>query len=71
MFGNNRTLVSDQGLCTVVIAGRPELGAPDWPVNVPGKLTSEQDVTDVVAWLASQRVKVPGQPFSASSSGLH
>ena len=30
-------LVSDQGLRTIVIAGRPELGAPDWRGNVPGK----------------------------------
>ena len=29
-------LVSDQGLRTVVITGRPELGAPDWRGNVPG-----------------------------------
>ena len=28
-------LVSDQGLRTIVIAGRPELGAPDWRGNVP------------------------------------
>ena len=30
-------LVSDQGLRTIVITGRPELGAPDWRGNVPGK----------------------------------
>src|SRR5262249_12513135 len=30
-------LVSDQGLRTVVIAGRPDLGAPDWRGNVPGR----------------------------------
>lgn len=60
-------LVSDQGLRTVVIAGRPELGAPDWRGNVPGKPMSDQEVTDVVAWLASQRSKNPGQPYSAST----
>ena len=41
-------LVSDQGLRTIVIAGRPELGAPDWRGNVPGKPMSDQEVTDVV-----------------------
>jgi mono/diheme cytochrome c family protein len=60
-------LVSDQGLRTIVIAGRPELGAPDWRGNVPGKPMSDQDVTDVVAWLASRRVEDPGQPYSAAN----
>jgi cytochrome c oxidase cbb3-type subunit 3 len=61
-------LVSDQGLRTVIIAGRPESGAPDWRGNVPGKPMSDQDVTDVVAWLASRRVEDPGQPYSARSA---
>jgi cytochrome c oxidase cbb3-type subunit 3 len=60
-------LVSDQGLRTMVIAGRPELGAPDWRGNVRGKPMSDQEVTDVVAWLASRRSQVPGQPYSASN----
>lgn len=60
-------LVSDQGLRTIVIAGRPELGAPDWRGNAPGKPMSDQEVTDVVAWLASRRVDVPGQPYSAAN----
>jgi mono/diheme cytochrome c family protein len=48
-------LVSDQNLRTNVIAGRPEFGAPDWRGNVPGKPMSPEDVSDVVAWLVSQR----------------
>jgi mono/diheme cytochrome c family protein len=60
-------LVSDHGLRTIVITGRPELGAPDWRGNVPGKPMSDREVTDVVAWLASQRVHNPGQPYSASN----
>jgi cytochrome c oxidase cbb3-type subunit 3 len=60
-------LVSDQGLRTVVITGRPELGAPDWRGNAPGKPMSDQEVTDVVAWLASRRVQNPGRPYSASN----
>jgi len=48
-------LVSDQGLRTTVIAGRPELGAPDWRNNVPGAPMSSQDVSDVVAWLGTRR----------------
>lgn len=64
-------LVSDQGLRTIVIAGRPELGAPDWRGNVPGKPMSDQEVTDIVAWLASQRAQNPGRPYSASSYSQH
>ena len=64
-------LVSDQGLRTVVITGRPELGAPDWRDDVPGRPMSEQEVTDVVAWLASQRTKNPGRPYSASNYTKH
>jgi cytochrome c oxidase cbb3-type subunit III len=56
-------LVSDQGLRTIVIAGRPELGAPDWRRNAPGKPMSDEEITDVVAWLASHRVQSPGQPY--------
>lgn len=60
-------LISDQGLRTIVITGRPELGAPDWRNNVPGKPMSNQEITDVVAWLASRRARTPGQPYSASN----
>ena len=64
-------LVSDQGLRTIVITGRPELGAPDWRRNVPGKPMSEQEITDVVAWLVSRRVQNPGQPYSVSNDAQH
>ena len=61
-------LVSDQGLRTIVIAGRPDLGAPDWRGNVPGKPMSDQEITDVVTWLASRRVESPGQPYSTANN---
>jgi len=64
-------LISDQALRTIVITGRPELGAPDWRGNVPGKPMSDQEVTDVVAWLASRRVEVPGQPYSTENYAPH
>ena len=64
-------LVSDQGLRTIVITGRPDLGAPDWRGNLPGKPMSDQEVTDVVAWLASMRTQTPGQPYSASNDAQH
>jgi mono/diheme cytochrome c family protein len=55
------SLVSDQHLRTVTIVGMPQLGAPDWRGNVPGKPMSDAEVTDVVAWLSAQR-----QPLSVS-----
>ena len=64
-------LVSDQGLRTITIAGRPDLGAPDWRGNVPGKPMSEQEITDVVTWLASHRVQSPGQPYSVANNAQH
>jgi cytochrome c oxidase cbb3-type subunit III len=61
-------LVSDQGLRTLIIAGRPDLGAPDWRGHVPGKPMSDQDVTNVVAWLISRRVQNPGRPYSPTNA---
>jgi mono/diheme cytochrome c family protein len=69
--GSFLALVSDQGLRTMVICGRPELGAPDWRGDVPGKPMSDQEITDVVAWLVSRRVQNPGQPYSVSSYAQH
>jgi cytochrome c oxidase cbb3-type subunit III len=64
-------LVSDQGLRTIVITGRPELGAPDWRGDVRGLPMADQEITDVVAWLASRRAQNPGQPYSASNYAQH
>lgn len=61
--GTFLALVSDQGLRTIVIAGRPELGHPDWRNDIPGRPMSAQEISDVVAWLARQRPQFPGQPY--------
>jgi cytochrome c oxidase cbb3-type subunit III len=53
-------LVSDQALRTVVIAGRPDIGQPDWQNYVAGHPMSDQEVTDVVGWLSSMRPKASG-----------
>ncbi len=61
------SLVSDQALRTIIVAGRPDIGQPDWrldstknPTN--GKVQpsdrnplSAQDVTDIVTYLGSLR----------------
>jgi mono/diheme cytochrome c family protein len=54
-------LTSDQGLRTTVIAGRPDLGMPDWRGYVTGQPLTPQQVSDVVAWLVAQRRPVPGR----------
>jgi mono/diheme cytochrome c family protein len=69
--GSYLALVSDQYLRTTVIAGRPELGAPDWRENVPGRPMSDQEVTDVVAWVVSRRAHNPGQPYPDSKNVQH
>ena len=65
--GSYLALVSDQQLRTIVIVGRPELGAPDWRRDVEGRPMSAQEISDVVAWLSSQRSEFPGQPYPISS----
>lgn len=57
-------LVDDQTLRTVIIAGRPDLGHPDWQHDVPGQPLTDQQITDLVAWLAAQRSQTPGQPYA-------
>jgi mono/diheme cytochrome c family protein len=48
-------LVSDQYLRSVTIAGRPELGMPNYQNLMPNQPMSDQDIADIVAWLASHR----------------
>jgi cytochrome c oxidase cbb3-type subunit 3 len=62
--GSYLALVSDQGLRTLIIAGRPDLHHPDWRGYVPGHAMTAQEVADVVAWLAAKRVAYPGQPYA-------
>ena len=56
-------LVSNQALRTIIVAGRPDLGHPDWQGDVQGRRLTDQEVTDIVAWLASLRIQTPGQPY--------
>jgi mono/diheme cytochrome c family protein len=64
--GSFLALTSDQGLRTSVIVGHPEFGFPDWQNDMPGHPMSGQEISDVVAWMAAQRPKYPGQPYAVS-----
>ena len=55
-------LVSDQSLRTTVIAGRSDLGKPDWREDTPGRPLTPQQISDLVAWLVGHRQPVPGRP---------
>jgi cytochrome c oxidase cbb3-type subunit III len=57
-------LSSDQYLRTLIIAGRPELGIPDWRTVIPGRALSDGEISDLVAWLISQRKNEFGQPLA-------
>lgn len=61
--GSYLALVSNQDLRLSVILGRPARGAPDWRGDVPGRPMTEQEISDVVAWLDAQRSTTPGQPY--------
>ena len=62
------SLVSDQNLRSIIIAGRPDLGHPDWKQVRPGQPLMDQDVSDVIAYLHSWRSDTPGQPYPETST---
>jgi cytochrome c oxidase cbb3-type subunit 3 len=65
---NYLSLVSDQSLRTIVIAGRPDLGHPDWKQVRRGRALTDQDISDVVAYLHSLQSDNSGQPYPATSN---
>ena len=60
--GSYLALISDQGLRSIVIAGRPDEGMPDWRTDAAQPMTDQQ-ITDIVTWLATKRPSNPGQPY--------
>jgi len=59
-------LISDQGLRTTILSGRPDEGMPDWRGVAPQPLTGRQ-VTDIVAWLSSQRPAPKGMASTTAA----
>ena len=62
--GSYLALISDQGLRSITIAGRPDEGMPDWR-SVAAQPLTDQQITDIIEWLAAQRTANPGQPYPA------
>jgi cytochrome c oxidase cbb3-type subunit 3 len=59
------SLIGDQALRSFIIAGRPDIGQPDWQHDGPGgkadRPLSTQEVDDIVTYLSSLRSAAPGQ----------
>jgi len=57
-------LISDQGLRSIVIAGKPDQGMPDWRNHSTGagaRAMTNQEITDTVAFLTAHRGTTPNQ----------
>jgi cytochrome c oxidase cbb3-type subunit III len=63
-------LVGDQALRSIIIAGRPDIGQPDWSHLGPGGRAatplSAQQTDDIVAYLASLRSSGPTDQTASS-----
>lgn len=58
-------LVSNQSLRSLIIAGRPDEGVPDWRSYLSGagaRALTAQDIDNLVAWLAAHRSPAQAQP---------
>ncbi len=67
------SLVADQTLRSIIIAGRPDIGQPDWrhdgPVGNATTALSTQEVDDIVTYLGSLRNVASGQAASSAQGG--
>jgi cytochrome c oxidase cbb3-type subunit 3 len=66
--GSFLALINEQTLRTTMIAGRPDIGEPDWRGHIPGRAMTDEEITDVSAWLLAQRPASPGQPYPSVST---
>jgi len=61
--GSFLALVNERTIRTTIVVGRPDIGEPDWRGHIPGRAMTAEEVTDVGAWLMSQKPQLPGQPY--------
>jgi len=50
-----------------VIAGRADVGMPDWRGYIPGRPLAPAEISAVVGWLVAQRRPVPGRPTASAN----
>jgi cytochrome c553 len=67
--GEFLSLVTNQVLRTSIIVGRPELGMPDYRFLNLGHALSDQDISDLVAFLSSKRPAGTPQRVNDTGSG--
>lgn len=64
--GSFLALMNEQTIRTTVIAGRPDIGQPDWRNHIQGHPLSDDEITNVTAWLLAQKPATPGQPYPSA-----
>jgi cytochrome c oxidase cbb3-type subunit 3/ubiquinol-cytochrome c reductase cytochrome c subunit len=69
--GSLLALINEQTIRTIVIAGRPDVGQPDWRNHIQGHPLSDDEITNVSAWLIAQRPARPGQPYPSMQPGAN
>jgi mono/diheme cytochrome c family protein len=63
-------LTSDAALRSAVVVGRPELGMPPFRGYEGEPALGDQEISDVVAWLAAQRPERPSEERRSAAAGL-
>ena len=61
--GSLLALINEQTIRTIVIAGRPDIGQPDWRNHIQGHPLTDDEISNVSAWLMAQKPLLPGQPY--------
>ncbi|WP_263415785.1 c-type cytochrome [Terriglobus albidus] len=64
--GSFLALVNDQTIRTIVIAGRDDIGQPDWRNVLLGRALTDAEITDLTAWLIAQTPPHPGHPYPST-----
>ncbi len=61
--GSFLALITTQTIRTTILAGRPDLGMPNYQKLNPDHPLTDAEVTDVTAWVMAQRPPQAGQPY--------
>ncbi len=61
--GSFLALINAQTLRTTIVAGRPDVGQPDWRGDIPGRALTDAEISEVTAWMIAQTPAHPGHPY--------